>query len=139
MPLQSHAPYGIEVTGLIEFATHLFHDAMSKYRRFFELVELHARGSKEDRVAALGWYYRNKLVWHNQDECGPLEDQLVLYPRSKYWDLMDALAYLIEMKEFGSRYFQPSDSDDDEDEEEISKEYAELDPDNRMSANWRIA
>lgn len=129
---------GIEVTGLNEFAIHPFRDAMSRYRTFYELVELKARGHKRDRVAALGWYYRNKLVWHNNDECGPLEEQLLLYPRSKYWDLMDALAYLIEMKEHGSRYFMPDEGF--EDEAEIEKEYAELEAgESKGNSDWRLS
>jgi hypothetical protein len=50
-----------------------------------------------------------------------LEQQLLMFPRSKLWDLMDCFAYVIEMLELGERYFSPKDNIED-----IEAEYDEL-------------
>lgn len=128
---------GIEVTGLNEFATHPFREELSRRREYLELVELKARGHKEDRVAALAYYYNNNLIHHLNGECRALEDQLMMYPRSKYWDLMDALAYIVEMKEHGNRFMLP---EGEEDPEMIENEYKELtDGEDKYSGKWRMA
>lgn len=106
---------GIEATGLEQFVIKPFKDRMVERGVFFEVVELKARrGSgeysargkgKEGRVAGLVKYYRQGNVWHNEACCGPLEAQLMGFPRSKKWDIMDALAYITFMFEHGLMYF----------------------------------
>jgi hypothetical protein len=46
-------------------------------------------------------------VLHNEDRHvrGALEAQLLSFPYSKYWDVMDAFAYSIEMFDIGERTF----------------------------------
>jgi hypothetical protein len=104
---------GVEVTSLNEFITQPLKNEMSRRGVFFELIELKARGKKEERIAALAPYYRQGFIYHNPAVCGKLETQLMGYPRSKLWDVMDALAYVVEMLELGLRYFEPPDFDDD--------------------------
>lgn len=99
---------GVEVTSLNEFITYPFKNAISKSGRFVQLVELHARKSKEERIAALVPFYRKGEVLHNKTCCGPLETQLLWFPKSKRMDIMDALAYIVIMLEEGERYFQPT-------------------------------
>jgi len=124
---------GLEVTSLNEFITFPFKNEMMKRGKSFELIELHARrGSaeyadknrgKEGRIAALTTNYRMGEVFHNEEVCAPLEAQLLMFPRSKRWDVMDAFAYIIEILEKGLRYFLPKTMDEDY---TIEDEYQEL-------------
>ena len=123
---------GIEVTSLNEFITQPIKNEMFKRGQFFELVELKARAKKEDRIAALVPFYRQGYVFHNRTCCGGLEAQLMSFPRSRLWDIMDAFAYIVEMLELGERYFEPPEQDDPE------EEFAELDYEPVMQ-NWRYA
>lgn len=108
---------GFEVTGLEEFIVQPFKDFMSRSGEDFELIELDARKGeglwenkgtgrgKEARVAMLAPYYRQGLVYHNDNgTCQVLEEQLLSYPRSKYWDVMDMTAYIIQMLHRGERF-----------------------------------
>ena len=141
---------GIEETSLNEFIKQPIKNEM--FRRvgtktsdgknvnsFYEIIWLKARGGadgekgKSLRIKELVPYYRGGYIYHNKS-CATitkLEQQLLMFPRSKLWDLMDCLAYIIEMLELGERYFSPSENPDD-----IEAEFAELDYDEPIS-NWR--
>jgi len=96
-----------EVTSLNEFISFPIRNEMIRRGKLYELIELNARGKKEDRIAALVPLYRQGLIWHNKNVSGPLEAQLLSFPRSKRFDCMDAVAYVIELMEQGDRYFFP--------------------------------
>jgi hypothetical protein len=126
---------GVEDTSLNEFIRQPIKNEMFKRGCFFELVWLKARGGmkKELRVRELVPYYRGGYVYHNAS-CSTikkLEHQLLLFPRSALWDLMDALAYIIEMLELGERYFSPK-----QDPNDIESEYKELNYEKPID-NWR--
>lgn len=127
---------GIEETSLNEFIKQPIKNEMFRRGSFFELVWLKARGGmkKELRVKELVPYYRGGYIYHNASCAGirKLEQQLLMFPRSKLWDLMDCEAYIIEMLELGERYFSPNDNPDD-----IESEYKELDYE-RPIENWRL-
>ncbi len=128
---------GIEVTSLNEFITYPMRTEMLRQKRYYNIVELKARASKEERIDALIPFYRLGFMYHNKNVCNQLEQQLMSHPRSKKDDLMDALAYVVEMLEMGERYFVPQKSED-----EIEDEYKDLDPDELgpmlpASGNWR--
>ena len=112
---------GIEVTSLHEFIVQPLQNEIYRLGLAIELVELHAIGHKVDRVRGLVPYYRKGQVEHNKTACVGLELQLRGFPKSKRWDLMDALAYVVLMLKEGGRYFVPY-----ENEEMIEKEYEEL-------------
>ena len=126
---------GIEETSLNEFIKQPIKNEMFKRGKFFELIWLKPRGGmkKEHRVKELVPYYRQGYIYHNAS-CATikrLEQQLLMFPRSALWDLMDAAAYIIEMLELGSRYFSPT-----EDPGDIEAEYRELEYDDPVE-NWR--
>lgn len=128
---------GIEETSLNEFIRQPIKNEMFKRGKFFELVWLKARGGmkKELRIKELVPYYRLGYIYHNAS-CATirkLEQQLLMFPRSALWDLMDGLAYIVEMLELGERYFSPT-----MDPEDSEAEYAELDYDEPVE-NWRVA
>jgi phage terminase large subunit-like protein len=129
---------GYEVTSLNEFITYPITTYMLRTGKFYNLVELKARASKEERVAMLNPLYRLGYIYHNKNISSILESQLLGFPKSKRWDVMDATAYLVEMLELGERYFAPdaSTSGDMPDEDEFASLENEHEPALR---NWRAA
>lgn len=113
---------GVEVTSLNEFITYPIRNEILRRGLNIELVELKARGKKEDRVAALVPFYRMGQIFHNKSNCTALEQQLLSFPRAKLWDIMDAVAYGIEMLEMGNRFFSLR----GEDQENIELEYTDM-------------
>lgn len=97
---------GLEVTSLNEFITYPFLTAMQRRGKFYEMVELKARGKKEERIKALVPFYRMGAFWHNKEIAHLVESQLLSFPRCKRFDVIDALAYSIEMFSLGNRIFQ---------------------------------
>lgn len=95
---------GAEVTSLNMWITYPFKNELSRRAPELNFVELNARGKKEERVRALIPFYRQGLVYHNRAVTAKLEAQLLSFPRSKLWDVMDALAYVAPMLSEGERY-----------------------------------
>lgn len=128
---------GVEVTSLNEFIKQPIKNYMFKNGTFYELVWLNPRGGqhKEDRIKELVPYYRLGFIYHNFGCAGikRLEAQLIMFPRSKLMDIMDAAAYVIQMLELGERYMSPN-----FDESDPEAEYRELSYDPVMQ-NWRCA
>jgi hypothetical protein len=126
---------GLEVTGLNEFITYPFRTAMLQRGLNYEIIELKARKGegefstggrgKEGRIASLIPFYRKGQVFHNSANCVLLETQLLSYPLSKRWDVMDAFAYVVEILEMGLRYFEAEDGPVLETAEEIEREFSE--------------
>uniref|UniRef100_A0A6M3JBC9 Putative terminase n=1 Tax=viral metagenome TaxID=1070528 RepID=A0A6M3JBC9_9ZZZZ len=134
---------GIEVTGLEEFIKQPIKNEIQKRgpKASFQPVWLKARGGPADgskgkikRIGALVPFYRQGYVFHNHSCCAGLEAQLLMFPRSKLLDIMDAFAYVIEMMELGERYFNPP----DEDQNDVEAEFAELEYEEPIT-NWRYA
>lgn len=117
---------GIEETSLNEFIKQPVKNQMFVRGQFHILHWLKPRGGlmkKEGRIKELVPFYRLGYIYHNLacPKTGALESQLLMFPRSKRWDIMDALAYLIQMLELGGRYFIP-----DQDLTNPEAEYKEL-------------
>lgn len=127
---------GVEVTSLNEFITYPIRTLMLKEKRYYDIVELKARASKEERIEALVPFYRLGFVYHNRNVCNALEGQLLSFPRSKRDDIMDAVAYVVEMLELGERYFVP-----EETPEQVEDEYKDVEMDDYGTmpplGNWR--
>lgn len=129
---------GYEVTSLNEFITYPITTYMLKRGKFYNLVELKARGKKEDRIAMLNPLYRLGYIYHNKNVSQLLESQLIAFPKSKRDDVMDAAAYLVEMLELGERYFAADAST--EGENPSDDEYADLEKEYEPALkNWRAA
>jgi hypothetical protein len=139
---------GIEVTSLNEFIKTPFLNEMMSSGFYADFVELKARRGtgeyadanrgKEGRVAAMVNDYRQGRIYHNKSVVAQYEQQLLSFPRSKRWDVMDAAAYIIEIIEMKSHYFMPPEMEDDYD---IEKEYSELEAfeEPRYGRKWRVA
>lgn len=130
---------GVEETSLNEFIKQPIKNEMFKRGKFFELIWLKARGGmkKELRIKELVPFYRMGYIYHNAS-CATvkrLESQLLMFPRSALWDIMDCEAYIVELLELGERYFSPSDQDPSDPE----AEFKELEYDKPLDSNWRAA
>jgi len=82
-------------------------------------------GGKDGRIRGLIPLYEQGLIFHNEANCGPLEQQLLSFPFSRLKDIMDAAAYLNQMLEKGVKYMGPSHLLE-ESAAEIEAEYAML-------------
>ena len=131
---------GYEITSLNEFIKYPFETYAKTRGRYYNLVALKARGKKEDRIAALSPFYKMGAVWHNENTAirGPLEAQLLTFPRSKNDDVMDAFAYFIEMFDLGERFFSMAITDEEE-SRTIEAEYALLEDDDYVPLAFNCA
>ncbi len=128
---------GIEVTSLHEFIVQPLKNEMFKRGIFFELIELKAIGSKEERIKSIVPYYRKHYILHNETQCDKLEQQLLAFPKPKLWDCMDCLGYLPKMLEMGERYFS-SDQDEEDEDYDSEAEFALLEDSYEPALeNWR--
>lgn len=129
---------GVEVTGLDQWIEQPFRDEITRRGLNLNFVPLHAKrgrggtelayeGGKVARISGLAPYYRRGLIYHNKNVSGPLELQLRSFPRSKQWDAMDALAYIVELLDYGERYFWPERATDPH--YDIESEYDEVERD----------
>jgi len=98
---------GIEITGLGEYATWPLMNELCRRDLPYQMIELNARGNKNDRIAALIPLYRRGMVFHNEAVCKGLETQLLSYPRSRFDDIMDGFAYVVGMLDEGGVTFSP--------------------------------
>lgn len=97
----------VEVTSLNEFITYPFRAFLAKKRKAYQLIELKAKGKKEERIRAMAPFYRMGAVEHSDSiqVKGPVESQLLVFPNGKLVDVIDAEAYMIEAFDLGSRLF----------------------------------
>lgn len=124
---------GVEVTSLHQFISQPIENEMRVRGIYPTYLELKAVGKKPERVATLAPLYKLGYVYHNKNNCGPLEAQLSWFPRSKYWDVMDAFAYITKIMDEWAYYFDPEDVGDDPEMEYDDLVYeAPVD-------NWRTA
>ena len=122
---------GYEVTGLSQFIIQPVENECRVRGVHPLIMELPPKGKKEDRVASLAPNYRLGYMYHNPHNCGKLEGQLLGFPRSKLWDVMDALSYITYIMDKHAVYFDPIDGDSIGDTPE--DEYDELDNEPMMS------
>jgi hypothetical protein len=124
---------GVEETSLHEFITMPYKNEIARRSLSVEFVPLAARGKKEERVAGLIPYYRKGLMYHNKSNCSQLEAQLLGFPRSKRWDIMDALAYMVSMFESGGRVMS-----NPEDYKNEQTGYLEPEPTSVDVGGWKV-
>jgi len=105
--LRSSFILGYEVTGLNQFIIQPVENECRVRGIHPLLIELPAKGKKEDRVATLSPLYRLGYMYHNVANCAKLETQLLSFPRSKLWDVMDALSYVNYVMDHQAVFFDP--------------------------------
>lgn len=91
---------GIEDVAFQRALRYALQKAMEERKRFLNIIELkpHAR-NKVERIKALQPLYANGKVLHNRDIIYNiyLEDELLRFPRGKNDDMIDALAYALDV------------------------------------------
>jgi len=124
----------VEVTSLESFISQPIENEM-RVRGVFPLYfPMKAIGKKEARVATLAPLYKLGYVYHNQDACTKLESQLLGFPRSKYWDVMDMFAYITKVMDEMAYYFDPDDMNDEDIESEFTD--LELEDEKALEVVW---
>jgi len=90
---------GIELHAFQKTLQYSLTDAMRSRNIFLPVVELKAERSKEERIRGLIPRYANGTIYHLQ-QCPhreELEDELMRFPRGKHDDIIDALAYGLQI------------------------------------------
>lgn len=90
---------GIELTAYQKSLQYALVDEMRRRNIFLPIVELKAERSKEERILGLVPRYANGTIFH-LTQCPfreELEEELVRFPIGKHDDLIDALAYQLQI------------------------------------------
>ena len=91
---------GIEKTIYKDAIQEFFNDEMRRRGKFPYVVELqHNQTNKETRIRGLLPYYESKTVFHIKGHCEGLENELLTFPMGKNDDVIDSLAYQIQLAE----------------------------------------
>lgn len=125
---------GYEVTGLNEFIIQPVKNQCRQENLHPILLELAAKKGegekgKISRIRTLAPHYRLGYMYHNKSNCGPLEQQLLGFPKSKLWDVMDGAAYITFIMDSQAIFFDPGDEAEEMPPED---EYDDLDCENMM-------
>lgn len=124
---------GVESSGLGEFVMQPIRNEAFKRGKAYTIIELKAKrgtgefagilGGKTARVASLIPYYNQGSIYHNIEYAADMEMQLLMFPKAKRWDIMDAGAYIVYIMEQYQQYFY---SEDSVDIYETIDEYADM-------------
>lgn len=90
---------GVEMVSYQKSLQYALVDEMRKRNIFLPLVELKASRSKEERIEGLIPRYANGTIFH-LEQCNhrdALEDELLRYNKGKHDDIIDALAYGLQI------------------------------------------
>jgi len=90
---------GIELTAYQKSLQYAIVDEMRARNIYLPIVELKAERSKDERIEGLIPRYANGAIYH-LEQCPyvrALEDQLMRFPRGRHVDIIDALAYGLQI------------------------------------------
>lgn len=91
---------GIEKTIYLQSIKQFMDDEMRKRGVYLPIVELeHRQQAKEVRIRGLIPRYERGGVYHIEGACEDLEGELVRFPKAKWDDLSDSLAYQMQIAE----------------------------------------
>jgi len=115
---------GVETTGIDRWISQPIENIMRTRIKSGMSVPIYysisaSKSNKPKRVAALGPYYKMGFIYHNKESCQKLESQLLMFPRSKLWDVMDGLSHLMPLMDQFAYFFDPEDYGPESDEEEF--------------------
>jgi phage terminase large subunit-like protein len=100
---QLHEEFSIEKIGIEETVYLLtiksfFDEECRKRNRFPYVVPLkHHHTQKETRIRGLVPRYETKSVWHIEETCRDLEEEMIQFPKGKHDDVLDATAYQLQL------------------------------------------
>jgi len=92
---------GIEKVAYQAAFLHFLEKEMPRRNTWFEVVPLKAEKQKEIRIRALEPRFRAGMIYFPDiaDWLAELESELLMFPRAKRDDLLDALAYIEQIAE----------------------------------------
>lgn len=118
---EEHHPVkiGIELTAYQKSLQYALIDEMRRRNIFLPVVELKAERSKAERIEGLIPRYANGTIFH-LEQCPfreDMEEQLMRFPVGKHDDIIDALAYGLQIahqprNKVSKRPYRPVDSED---------------------------
>ena len=116
---------GVETTGIDRWISQPIENIMrSRVKSGMSVPIYHSisasKSTKPKRVASLGPYYKMGFIYHNKSCCQKLEGQLLMFPRSKLWDVMDGLSHLMPLMDEFAYFFDPEDYGPESSEEEFN-------------------
>lgn len=117
---------GVETTGIERWISQPIENIMRSRMTSGMTIPIYyaisaSASTKPKRVAALSPYYKMGFIYHAANVCQKLESQLLLFPRSKLWDVMDALSHLIPLMDQFAYYFDPQDFGEESDDSEFKE------------------
>ena len=105
------------------------------------ILWLHASVKKEFRVKGLSAPYRSGQIEHHPTACKQLEMQLVAFPMSDRWDVMDAAAYLLKIIDdyyMHFAFYDPFRDDEDEATYEMLNDDDDTLEDDELDDSWSL-
>lgn len=91
---------GIEETIYLDTIKPFINDEMAKRGRYPFIVPLkHNSVKKEQRIRGLIPKYEAGQIYHIENECVDLEEELIRFPKALHDDLSDSLAYQLQIAE----------------------------------------
>ena len=91
---------GIEKTIYLQAIKPFLDDEMRRRNKFLPIVELmHNQTAKETRIRGLIPRYESKSVYHIENECNELEEEMHVFPKGIHDDVLDACAYQLQIAE----------------------------------------
>ena len=105
-----------------------------------KILWIKASVKKEIRVRGLANFYRDGQVWHHPTGCRKLEMQLLTFPLSADWDVMDAFAQMPKIMDEHYMYFESYDVSKMDDPESDYKdlEYQDEFFDDELTDDWAV-
>jgi predicted phage terminase large subunit-like protein len=89
---------GLEIAAMQQTLKFIFTEEMNKRNFYFSIKELkpHTNRSKANRIKALQPYFENGKIFLRKEH-DALVDQIVRFPKTRHDDLIDSLAYVLEI------------------------------------------
>jgi len=89
---------GIEKTIYLDAIKPFLDDEMRKRNKFLNIIPLeHNQVAKETRIRGLIPRYESKSIVHIKDLCEGLEEELLTFPKGSHDDVLDSLAYQVQL------------------------------------------
>lgn len=89
---------GIEKTAYTDGLKPYLDQEQRKRNKFLPIVELkHKQTAKETRIRGLIPLYASGTIFHLQGECTDLEQQMAHFPSGAHDDILDSLAYMLQI------------------------------------------
>jgi len=89
---------GIETVAYQQALSHFLQLEMRKRNKFVKIQEIKSISDKEQRIRGLIPHYSNGTIWHRAGlYCSALEEQLLRFPVGSHDDIIDALAFQLQL------------------------------------------